>query len=119
MDGGSGGSIQIINTRINTSVVTTPMATSAFQQGGNLIRDNTGINPVGAFTPTSTISSGSTWTNNSGRRCRVIVTGGTITGTISQNGVSTGLSSGTFLVEPSETFLITWTVAPTITIQGL
>ena len=119
VDGGSGGSIQIINTRINTSVVTTPMATSAFQQGGNLIRDNTGINPVGAFTPTSTISSGSTWTNNSGRRCRVIVTGGTITGTISQNGVSTGLSSGTFLVEPSETFLITWTVAPTITIQGL
>lgn len=63
-------------------------------------------------------ASGVAFTNKHGFAVEVIVSGGTVTA-IAKNGVTTGLTSGTFKVGPGETLTPTYSAAPTILFFGL
>jgi hypothetical protein len=63
-------------------------------------------------------SSGVAYTNNSFCDQQVTVGGGTVSA-ISIGGASTGLTSGTFVLSPSDTITVTYTVAPTWTVKQI
>jgi len=62
-------------------------------------------------------SSGVAFTNTNGFAVEVVVSGGTVT-VIAKNGVTTGLTSGTFMVGPGETLTTTYSAAPTMLFFG-
>lgn len=68
----------------------------------------TGV-PLAVTVPASTVP----YTNTTQGTQEIIVSGGTIS-VIAINGVTTGLTSGTFSIDPTETLTMTYTVAPTI-----
>jgi hypothetical protein len=79
----------------------------------SLIDNNIGYNPVGYLAsqpvlPASTVA----YTNNTGLKCRVFISGGTVTA-IAINGTATGLLSGEFTLGVGETIAITYSAAPT------
>jgi hypothetical protein len=74
--------------------------------------NNVGYNPVGNVTAPTMPSSGSAQTNPFGSDAYVTVTGGTVSA-IAIGGVSTGLTSGSFLVPWNQTITITYSAAPT------
>lgn len=76
------------------------------------IADNPGFNPVGLLSGPAVGSSGVAVTNPWGVAATVYVSGGTVSA-IAINGNSTGLTSGTFRVGPSQTITLTYTVVPT------
>jgi hypothetical protein len=78
---------------------------------GNFYAQNNGFNPLTVSNP-SMPATGTVTTNNTGVRCSVHVTGGTV-GIIFINGINTGLLSGTFDLSPGETIQINYSVAPT------
>jgi hypothetical protein len=82
------------------------------------IHDNQGYNPVGALSAPAMPASGTVQANNFGVRVRVFVSGGTVS-VIAINGTATGLTSGSFELDPGETITLTYTAAPTWTWFGL
>lgn len=80
--------------------------------------NNPGYNPVGNFTAPSVPASTTAYTNQYGYPCMVSVYGGTVTA-IAIDAVATGLTSGAFMVAPSETITLTYSVAPTWVWYGL
>jgi hypothetical protein len=68
------------------------------------------VYPAGVTTP-AIPASGTAYANTFGVRVRVFVSGGTVTA-IAINGTSTGLTSGSFELNPSETITLTYTAAP-------
>jgi hypothetical protein len=83
---------------------------------GNRIKPNQfGLTPtVGFIPPSPTLpGSGVTYTNNTAFTCRVNVMGGTFTG-VSVNGVAVGVANNNWTgdIQPDETILITYSVAP-------
>jgi hypothetical protein len=64
--------------------------------------------------PASTVA----FTNTNGFGLEIVVSGGTVT-VIAKNGVTTGLTSGTFLVGPGETLTTTYSSAPTMLFFGV
>jgi hypothetical protein len=74
---------------------------------------NTPFNPVGSFiTPPAVPGSSAAYTNSSGVRARVFVSGGTVSN-IELNGTPTNLTSGEFIVDNGESITLVYTVAPT------
>jgi hypothetical protein len=63
-------------------------------------------------------ATGVTMQNNSGFTQVYYVSGGTVTG-ITVNSRATGLTSGSFVLAPGDTWFITYTVAPTVNVQYL
>ena len=93
----------------NTGGAIRNVATTA----GQFISNNQGYNPVGYLSsqpavPSTTVN----YQNLFGVRCRVFVTGGTVTA-ISINGTATGLTAGTFEVENGDNISWTGSGAPT------
>lgn len=84
----------------------------------NILINNTGYNPVGNFTSPAIPSSTAPYTNSYGYPCQVQVKGGTVVD-ISIDGISTGLTSGFFILAPTMTITLNYTVAPTWTWWGL
>lgn len=82
------------------------------------IADNGNYNPVGNFTAPSMPSSGGTYTNNYDLTCRVFVYGGTVS-EIAINGITTGLTSGSFILAPKDIIKLTYSSAPSWTWFGL
>jgi len=79
---------------------------------------NPGYNPVGVLTAPAIPASGTAVTNTFGIRVRVFISGGAVSA-IAINGTATGLTSGTFELDPGETITLTYTSAPTWTWFGL
>jgi hypothetical protein len=84
-------------------------STSPISKSGNntIIENNIGYNPVGNFTAPSLPASGTALTNTYGYPCLMSVYGGTVSD-IAIDGVSTGHTSGTFVLAPSESITITY-----------
>lgn len=74
--------------------------------------NNTGYNPVGFLTAPSIPGSTTALTNPFPLECQIYLTGGTVSA-IAVNGTATGLTNGTFILEPTETITLTYTSAPT------
>jgi hypothetical protein len=89
---------------------------------GRLLINNRGYNPVGSFTAPSVPASGDGTTgqvvNNYGYPCEVCVHGGTVTA-IYISETATGLTTGTFTIEPLQNIALTYSAAPTWTWRGL
>jgi hypothetical protein len=77
---------------------------------GVVLRDNVGYTP--AITQPGVPTSTTVYTNNLGVDCEVHITGGTVT-VVAVNGITTGATSGTFIVRALSTITITYSVAPT------
>lgn len=78
-----------------------------------------GYNPVGYLaTQPSMPASGTAYSNDTGVRLRLFVTGGTVTA-IAIGSDDTGLTSGTFEIDPGESITLTYSSAPTWKAFGL
>lgn len=88
--------------------------TGTFSQSGTLsgvvMRDNVGYTPT--ITQPGVPTSTTVYTNTFGCDCEVHITGGTVT-VIAVNGITTGVTSGTFMVRALSTIAITYSIAPT------
>lgn len=87
-------------------------------ESGNRVTDNLGYNPVGLVTAPGIPASGTARSNTHAYPCRIAVSGGTVT-TIAIDGTATGLTSGSFILQPAETITLTYSVAPTWVWWGL
>lgn len=85
---------------------------------GNRITDNIGYNPRGLITPPNVPPSGTAQSNAHTYPCRIAVSGGTVTN-LAINGTATGLTSGSFILQPSETITLTYSSAPSWVWWGL
>jgi parallel beta-helix repeat protein len=83
-----------------------------------IIQNNTGFNPTGNFTAPSVPATTVNYTNSYGYPCMVSISGGTVTD-IDLDDVSTGLTTGSFVIAPGETINITYSVVPTWVWWGL
>lgn len=79
---------------------------------------NRGYNPVGALAAPAIPATTVAQTNTFAVRTRVFVTGGTVAA-LAINGTATGLTSGSFELDPGETITLTYSAAPTWTWFGL
>jgi len=119
---------QIIGNRMFTYGVQSPAAT-------DIIQNNSGWNPLGVIalpisgtnildvgaSSTSTLVSGTTYTNWNSPKT-IYITGGTVTA-ITRNGttlatITVATSAIPVHLEPSDTFSITFSVAPTVVVMG-
>lgn len=80
--------------------------------------NNIGYNPVGNIAAPAIPASGTAYTNSQIVTTRVHISGGTVT-EIAINGTTTGLISGTFILEPNDAITLTYSAAPTWTWFGL
>lgn len=78
----------------------------------------TNYNPVGVITAPSVPASGTAQSNTFVVRVRIFVTGGTVSA-IAINGTATGMTNGTFELDPGETITVTYSAVPTWTWFGL
>lgn len=85
--------------------------------GGNSFSHNQGYNPVGAVSSPAVPSSGTSLPNPFSVSMRVFIDGGTVSA-VAINGVTTGQTSGVFLLEPGETITLTYSAVPTWTWFG-
>lgn len=93
----------------NFNVATNSTASLLRRISGNMPNPYQGRQTGGVYTlPASTVA----WQNTTPFPVEVTFAGGTVTG-ISKNGTATGLTSGTFSFEPADSFVVTYTVAPT------
>lgn len=84
-----------------------------------LLMGNPGYNPVGLMSETLP-ASGTAYTNASGVRQRIFLTGGTMSA-LSINGTDTGITAtpANFELDPDETFTATYSSAPSLKVFGL
>jgi len=85
---------------------------------GRRIMNNEGYNPIGFITAPTITASPFTQANNNGYPVEVCVHGGTVS-VISIDGTATGLTSGSFIVNPGDSIGLTYSSAPTWTWRGL
>lgn len=83
---------------------------------GNWFSQNSGFNPIAVSTPSIPASTG-TVLNQTGVRCSINIFGGSVSG-ITVNGVSTGLTSGTFELAPGDSIQLFYSSAPSWTWIG-
>ena len=100
----------------NTAAISGSKVTG-FASAGNSFTDNPGYNPIGTFTPGTTISSGVLWTNTTGAPVMITIGGGTVSA-IAVNATATGLTSGAFYLSPGSSITVTWSATPTVTYEG-
>lgn len=82
----------------------------SYNTAGNIYANNDGFNPLAVVGPTLP-ASGTIITNTLGVACSVQVFGGTVTG-ISINGVSTGLTTGSFYINAGDTIQVFYSATP-------
>lgn len=90
----------------------------SLQAGQAYLSDVRGLQPQGKLTAPSVPGSTTPQTNTFGVPVRVFVAGGTVSA-IAIGGNATGLTSGMFVLAPSETITLTYSAAPTWTWFGL
>jgi hypothetical protein len=92
-------------------VISTPFPTAAGPESGGTTYNILNIAGAAA-TPTSA----RVYTNKLTTK-KITITGGTVT-SIFVNGIESGQISGSFILEPSETISVTYSIAPTVTVRG-
>jgi Pectate lyase superfamily protein len=113
--GNSGSNVIQANTlRVMGSVANARIATDGV---ASLVRSNIGYNPVGALKAPVIPASGRPLVNPFNVDCSVFITGGTVS-TVQISGVTTGLTSGQFLVNAGQPITLTYTAAPSWTWIG-
>jgi len=96
--------------------------TNTLESNRRYMVNNTGYNPVGNFTAPAVPASGTELQNTYGYPCLVTVYGGTVTDiAVGHSGspVSTGLTTGTFVLAPGEVIVLTYSAAPSWKWYGL
>lgn len=116
LDGTAGGNTFIGNT-MNGAAVVAPVNILSTGTGNKFTQNNT-INPKNYFVPTTTISSNVEWVNETCYDVLVTIGGGAVSA-IKINNVTTGLTSGAFFIPVGGAITVVWSVAPTITYQGM
>jgi nitrous oxidase accessory protein NosD len=95
----------------------TPIADAA-NAAGKIIQNNPGFNPVRNFTAPTLPATTVAYTNAFGYPCMVTVYGGTVTA-IAIDGIFSGLTSGSFILNAGDTITLTYSAAPTWKWWGL
>lgn len=85
---------------------------------GDVIEDNPGFNPTGLVTTPVMPASGTAAVNPYPYRCMVCVAGGTVSAIAIGDG-TTGLTSGSFLLDANQSITLTYSAAPAWTWFGL
>jgi len=119
--GGTSDYISIVNSIVSGNKTGTIYVASGVNQNGRII-NCIGYNPVGNFTAPAIPASGTELQNTYGYPCLVTVYGGTVTDiAVGHSGspVSTGLTTGTFVLAPGEVIVLTYSAAPSWKWYGL
>jgi hypothetical protein len=105
--------------KANTLRVQGTVANKLIETDGvaSMVGSNIGYNPVGALTAPGIPASGTALVNPFNVDCSVFITGGTVS-TVKISGVTTGLTSGQFLVHAGQSITLTYTAAPSWTWIG-
>lgn len=104
---GSGYQMQIF---VSSQVVGVPVRVRVYNPQLKVVGYNK--TPVSVTPP----ASASAFTNSTTMNQQIVISGGTVSA-IAQNGVSTGLTSGVFVLAPGDTLTPTYTVAPTMLVK--
>jgi len=113
--GGGSGNIRLFGNDVTGNLTQGILIDSGISY---IASSNPGYNPVGALTAPAIPTSGTAYANTFGVRVRVFVSGGTVSA-IAINNTSTGLTYGSFELDPGETITLNYTSAPTWTWFGL